>query len=66
MTKLSKKTLNYARGLVSKFNTRPLGAIVISDPENTSTFSVTITSTTIAVDDGVSTYTSIYVGKTLR
>ena len=66
MTKLSKKTLNYARGLVSKFNTRPLGAIVISDPENSSDYSVAITSTTISVSSSDATYSSSYVGKNLR
>lgn len=66
MTKLSKKTLNYARDLVSKFNTRPLGAIVVSDPENTASFSLTITSTTIAVSNSEVTYSSSYVGKNLR
>ena len=51
---------------MSDLNVRPLGAIVISDLEETGLYSVTITSTAVSISNGTISYSSDYVGKSLR
>lgn len=69
MTILSPNSLDYMRKAMATYVARPLGVLLFTDkeyPNGSTTFSVVVTATTIAITQGSTPFTITYVGKTTR
>lgn len=69
MTKLSKSTIQFMRSIVAPKSSRPLGALIAIDknyPGSSTSYSLTLTDTTIGITDGTNPYSISYVGKSTK
>lgn len=66
MTRLSSQALDYVRTIAGVYTQRPAGALLFKNeqyPNNLSTYHVIITDTTIAISNGTTPYTIVFVNK---